>query len=259
MLWAIPTWRNSFVFHSLDKVTSVFIHLFPALLTYVKRWEAVCAFFWECCTISPKCFSDFVKYEILKERYQITILRCLCLARYSSQSNYPCFICKFRSLLTHNPQDLMCDASTPCHMDWASATLFPLAYYSVWQVAPALLPHKQQQPTGQHQHPFGSADPRVVTIPCIIIDPRRVWGGGRSRAILLLTGAFSCSWPKADFPPGKIGPPQESCFAGEVKFGLLSWVGVRIGIKIMVRNGVRGSGQFKPHLGPIPILGQFRT
>eukprot|EP00667_Euglena_gracilis_P009576 EG_transcript_9728 len=70
LLWAIPTWRNSFVFHSLDKVTSVFIHLFPALLTYVKRWEA----------------------------------------------------------------DLMCDASTPCHMDWASATLFPLAYYSVWQV-----------------------------------------------------------------------------------------------------------------------------
>lgn len=36
--WAIVTWRNSLVFHSLDKVTSVFIHIFPALVTYVIRW-----------------------------------------------------------------------------------------------------------------------------------------------------------------------------------------------------------------------------
>ena len=42
LLWAIPTWRNSFVFHSLDKVTSVFLHSLGALLTYVKRWEEVC-------------------------------------------------------------------------------------------------------------------------------------------------------------------------------------------------------------------------
>jgi hypothetical protein len=28
----------SLVFHSLDKVTSVFIHIFPALVTYVIRW-----------------------------------------------------------------------------------------------------------------------------------------------------------------------------------------------------------------------------
>lgn len=31
-------WRNSLVFHSLDKVTSVYIHILPALLTYVWRW-----------------------------------------------------------------------------------------------------------------------------------------------------------------------------------------------------------------------------
>ncbi|KAI8577948.1 hypothetical protein K450DRAFT_249178 [Umbelopsis ramanniana AG] len=36
--WAIITWRNSLVFHSLDKVTSVFIHIFPALVSYVIRW-----------------------------------------------------------------------------------------------------------------------------------------------------------------------------------------------------------------------------
>ncbi|KAF7727913.1 hypothetical protein EC973_006912 [Apophysomyces ossiformis] len=36
--WAIVTWRNSLVFHSLDKVTSVFIHIFPPLVTYTIRW-----------------------------------------------------------------------------------------------------------------------------------------------------------------------------------------------------------------------------
>lgn len=36
--WAIITWRNSLVFHSLDKVTSVFIHIFPPLVTYCIKW-----------------------------------------------------------------------------------------------------------------------------------------------------------------------------------------------------------------------------
>ncbi|KAL1525889.1 hypothetical protein AB1Y20_020717 [Prymnesium parvum] len=35
---AIPTWRNSLVFHSLDKVTSVFIHGGPPLLLFCVRW-----------------------------------------------------------------------------------------------------------------------------------------------------------------------------------------------------------------------------
>ena len=35
---AIPTWRNSLVFHSLDKVTSVFIHALPPLLCFTLRW-----------------------------------------------------------------------------------------------------------------------------------------------------------------------------------------------------------------------------
>jgi len=36
--WAVPTWRNSMVFHSLDKVTSVFIHIGPPVVTYSIRW-----------------------------------------------------------------------------------------------------------------------------------------------------------------------------------------------------------------------------
>jgi hypothetical protein len=34
---AIITWRNSLVFHSLDKVTSLFIHMYPPLVLTVIR------------------------------------------------------------------------------------------------------------------------------------------------------------------------------------------------------------------------------
>ena len=36
---AIPAWRNSLVFHSLDKVTSVFVHALPPLFVYCMRWH----------------------------------------------------------------------------------------------------------------------------------------------------------------------------------------------------------------------------
>jgi len=39
LLGAILAWRNSLVFHSLDKVTSIAIHLLPGLLTYLERWN----------------------------------------------------------------------------------------------------------------------------------------------------------------------------------------------------------------------------
>ena len=39
LLAAIITWRNSLVFHSVDKVTSVYVHLFPPLLTWCERWH----------------------------------------------------------------------------------------------------------------------------------------------------------------------------------------------------------------------------
>jgi len=35
---AIVMWRNSLVFHDLDKTTSVFIHMFPPLVTFSLRW-----------------------------------------------------------------------------------------------------------------------------------------------------------------------------------------------------------------------------
>jgi len=38
LLGALLAWRNSLVFHSLDKVTSICIHFLPGLLTYLERW-----------------------------------------------------------------------------------------------------------------------------------------------------------------------------------------------------------------------------
>jgi len=36
--WAIALWKNSLVFHSLDKISSVFIHLTPSLVVWGLRW-----------------------------------------------------------------------------------------------------------------------------------------------------------------------------------------------------------------------------
>eukprot|EP01065_Artemidia_motanka_P006918 TRINITY_DN1337_c0_g1_i2.p1 TRINITY_DN1337_c0_g1~~TRINITY_DN1337_c0_g1_i2.p1 ORF type:complete len:499 (+),score=164.73 TRINITY_DN1337_c0_g1_i2:56-1498(+) len=41
--WAIVAWRNSLVFHSFDKVTSVYIHTYPMLLTFTWRWRQHCS------------------------------------------------------------------------------------------------------------------------------------------------------------------------------------------------------------------------
>ena len=39
LLVATLAWRNSLVFHSLDKMTSIFIHFLGALLTFLARWH----------------------------------------------------------------------------------------------------------------------------------------------------------------------------------------------------------------------------
>ncbi|CAG5131203.1 unnamed protein product [Candidula unifasciata] len=38
LIWALLVFRNSLVFHSLDKVTSLYIHLLPSLMSFVIRW-----------------------------------------------------------------------------------------------------------------------------------------------------------------------------------------------------------------------------
>ncbi|KAL7548617.1 LOW QUALITY PROTEIN: hypothetical protein ACHAWF_011891 [Thalassiosira exigua] len=39
LAFAIVMWRNSLVFHSLDKMTSMFIHILPALVMFSRRRE----------------------------------------------------------------------------------------------------------------------------------------------------------------------------------------------------------------------------
>eukprot|EP01114_Cavostelium_apophysatum_P022068 TRINITY_DN7864_c0_g1_i1.p1 TRINITY_DN7864_c0_g1~~TRINITY_DN7864_c0_g1_i1.p1 ORF type:complete len:369 (-),score=46.05 TRINITY_DN7864_c0_g1_i1:59-1165(-) len=36
--WAVVLWNNSLVFHSLDKITSIFIHITPSLVVWCLRW-----------------------------------------------------------------------------------------------------------------------------------------------------------------------------------------------------------------------------
>ena len=44
LLMAIPMWRNSLVFHDLDRMTSCCIHIFPALVAYCIRWGGMLSF-----------------------------------------------------------------------------------------------------------------------------------------------------------------------------------------------------------------------
>jgi len=40
LFFAMIAWNNSLVFHSVDKVTSTYVHLFPALLSMCERWRS---------------------------------------------------------------------------------------------------------------------------------------------------------------------------------------------------------------------------
>jgi len=41
LMMAIVVWQNSLVFHSLDKLTSIFIHVFPPLTLHLFRWGLI--------------------------------------------------------------------------------------------------------------------------------------------------------------------------------------------------------------------------
>jgi hypothetical protein len=39
LLWSIPAWNNALVFHDLNKLTSVFVHSLPPIVSYCIRWN----------------------------------------------------------------------------------------------------------------------------------------------------------------------------------------------------------------------------
>lgn len=57
LLLAVVMWRNSLVFHDLDKITSTFIHCLPVIVSFIIRWfpesgeHAVC--------LNPECKVSF--------------------------------------------------------------------------------------------------------------------------------------------------------------------------------------------------------
>eukprot|EP00013_Stygamoeba_regulata_P020503 CAMPEP_0177657320 /NCGR_PEP_ID=MMETSP0447-20121125/16116_1 /TAXON_ID=0 /ORGANISM="Stygamoeba regulata, Strain BSH-02190019" /LENGTH=342 /DNA_ID=CAMNT_0019161655 /DNA_START=26 /DNA_END=1054 /DNA_ORIENTATION=- len=67
LLVAIPTWRNSLVFHSIDKITSLFIHISPALCLYCLRWFTPDSPIYNVCdnNSSSECSSDFFSLSVL--------------------------------------------------------------------------------------------------------------------------------------------------------------------------------------------------
>eukprot|EP01129_Flabellula_baltica_P012916 TRINITY_DN5916_c0_g1_i2.p1 TRINITY_DN5916_c0_g1~~TRINITY_DN5916_c0_g1_i2.p1 ORF type:complete len:356 (+),score=44.11 TRINITY_DN5916_c0_g1_i2:127-1068(+) len=59
--WAVPLWRNSMVFHSVDKITSIFIHLSPPILSYVLRWKSDLYPQYSICE-NPECDVPYINF-----------------------------------------------------------------------------------------------------------------------------------------------------------------------------------------------------
>ena len=47
LLFAIPLWRNSLVFHDYDKITSVYIHILPGMMCHIRRFYGLYKCNWE--------------------------------------------------------------------------------------------------------------------------------------------------------------------------------------------------------------------
>jgi len=69
LAWAIVMWKNSLVFHDIDKMISLFIHIFPPIVTYCLRWwpsnnfvvcqDADCSISWSASFWMPLVFYAF--------------------------------------------------------------------------------------------------------------------------------------------------------------------------------------------------------
>lgn len=53
-------WRNSIVYHDFDKITSIYIHIVPSMLTYAMRWNTLPDH-----VISPIGMSDMVRASLV--------------------------------------------------------------------------------------------------------------------------------------------------------------------------------------------------
>ncbi|ESO91083.1 hypothetical protein LOTGIDRAFT_233560 [Lottia gigantea] len=95
LLWAMVIYRNSLVLHSIDKVTSVYIHILPAFLSFVIRWypeesssKWPCHFIpllseWSFIWLVAVPAASFIGHNIL-----VTLLTCICKPPEHYQTSY---------------------------------------------------------------------------------------------------------------------------------------------------------------------------
>eukprot|EP01117_Protostelium_nocturnum_P018314 TRINITY_DN7636_c0_g1_i1.p1 TRINITY_DN7636_c0_g1~~TRINITY_DN7636_c0_g1_i1.p1 ORF type:complete len:389 (-),score=103.94 TRINITY_DN7636_c0_g1_i1:53-1183(-) len=64
LTWAVGVWRNSMVFHSLDKITSLFIHVSPSLAVWAMRWKDPSGI-WNQCSKEEISFYDATIFPLI--------------------------------------------------------------------------------------------------------------------------------------------------------------------------------------------------
>jgi hypothetical protein len=110
VLWAMVAWRNALVFHSLDKMTSVFIHIFPPLVTYNARWHSdliisrrigICSHEADCIALGRRAFTVAVPLVIFLIWQTLYLAKILVISRRKLDRN-PELITSLRWLTRHS-------------------------------------------------------------------------------------------------------------------------------------------------------------
>ena len=116
LAWAIVAWRNSLVFHSLDRVTSTMIHFMPPLYMYCVRWYGAAA----TATATANAAATTTTTSVANSRQQI------------DQSQY--------TFYSYHQQDELCAATGACAGEattsgWHYFVSIPMIGYVIWQCA----------------------------------------------------------------------------------------------------------------------------
>jgi Protein of unknown function (DUF2838) len=148
LLWAIPVFRNSLVFHSIDKITSLFIHASPIVMTYVARWYlqgddhidlTVC----KDADCSVSMVDTFVWPSAIFAAHQVLYYFLTHIVFHDSIENDPKALTVYRYLVSNNPKGM---AYKVCHVfgpGWAKIVFHVLyTFQSAITMLPTILMYK---------------------------------------------------------------------------------------------------------------------
>lgn len=126
ILWAILAWRNSLVFHSLDKITSLFIHIAPPLTLYTLRWL--------CCDESCAKQPETLVHSVIQESFLGESLNRFYEFFGWSGGPVPASV---DTLPAHTEPLNFIHGTIPTHGDnklpVLESLMFATAFYSLWQ------------------------------------------------------------------------------------------------------------------------------